>query len=84
MSKIPDDIDSTRRMQNVDMLDVEELEQRRDNPDKSKAIEFTHGLTIEQKNLIDSIFSDKTRVFVSQIKDQFNNMHLELIRNFMH
>ena len=71
-------------MQNVDMLDIEELEQRRDNPDKAPAIEFIQGLTTEQKHLIDSIFSDKTRVFVSQIKDQFNNMHLELIRNFMH
>jgi hypothetical protein len=71
-------------MQNVDMLDIDELEQRRDNPGKAPAIEFTQGLTTEQKHLIDTIFSDKTKVFVSQIKDQFNNMHLELIRNFMH
>jgi len=71
-------------MQNVDMLDIEELEQRRENPGQAPAIEFVHGLSTEQKHLIETIFSDKTRVFVSQIKDQFNNMHLELIRNFMH
>jgi len=40
-------------------------------------------LTTEQKLLIDSIFEEKTTLFTSHIKEQFNNMHLELIRSFM-
>jgi hypothetical protein len=42
------------------------------------------GLTTEQKQLIETIIEEKTAVFAGQVKEQFNNMHLELIRNFMH
>lgn len=41
------------------------------------------GLTIEQKTIIDDIFEEKSQAYVSSIKQQFNSMHLELIRNFM-
>jgi len=83
-------LDTDRRMQNVDMLDIEALERQRDGDRHAKqepaSATFSvapAGLTTEQKNLIDEIFTEKTAVFVSDIKQQFNNMHLELIRNFM-
>jgi hypothetical protein len=41
------------------------------------------GLTTEQKQLIETMFEEKSTEFESQVKEQFNNMHLELIRNFM-
>ena len=79
-----EDIDTARRLENVDMLDIEELEQRRDNPGKAPPLLLQQGLSTDQKHLIDAIITEKTGVFVSSIKEQFNNMHLELIRNFMH
>lgn len=72
-------------MDNVDMLDIAELENERDNlGSKVDQVKFQQtGLTTEQKNLIETIFEEKTQVFTSSLKQQFNNMHLELIRNFM-
>ena len=40
------------------------------------------GLTYEQKQIIEKIIEEKKAVFVHSLKQQFNNMHLELIRNF--
>jgi len=42
-----DDIVTSRRLENVDMLDIEELEQRRDNPGRMLTVEFQQGLTSE-------------------------------------
>ena len=75
-----------RGLQNVDMLDVEELEKQRDDEQSMKnsdGQEPKHkGLTRQQARLIEDIFETKSSSFTAKLTSQFNNMHLELIRNF--
>ena len=82
----------------VDMLDVGDLEKERGdlNGDNTGAGKLTgeeasqlakarlqrQALTFEQKCLIEKIIEEKTVVFTHSIKQQFNSLHLELIKNF--
>ena len=57
------------------MLDIEALERQRDGerPSKQEPVSATFyvapvGLTTEQKNLIDEIFTEKTAAFTSDLK----------------
>lgn len=40
------------------------------------------ALTFEQKCLIEKIIDEKQASFLHSIKNQFNSLHLELIKNF--
>jgi hypothetical protein len=40
------------------------------------------SLTPGQRDLICDVFDEKARIYTHDLKSQFNNMHLELIRNF--
>lgn len=57
-----------RGMVNVDMMDVEELEKARDREERPKEV-VPVGLSTEQKELIDEIFTEKTNLFVADIKE---------------
>jgi len=89
---MPGRVDDT--LADVDMMDVAELEKERGEnaPASSKPNEADEelararlqrqALTFEQKCLIEKIIDEKVANFSYQIKMQFNNMHLELIKNF--
>mmetsp|Transcript_11876 Transcript_11876/g.15121 ORF Transcript_11876/g.15121 Transcript_11876/m.15121 type:complete len:90 (-) Transcript_11876:150-419(-) len=89
---MPGRVDDT--LADVDMMDVAELEKERGEnaPASSKPSEADEelararlqrqALTFEQKCLIEKIIDEKVANFSYQIKMQFNNMHLELIKNF--
>ena len=79
----------------VDMLDVADLEKERGEPESQNNVPGTdeqeelmrarlqrQALTFEQKCLIEKIIEEKTNNFTHSIKNQFNTLHLELIKNF--
>ena len=82
-------------LMDVDMLDVADLEKERGDPNDhqiaaakaeqdelAKARLQRQALTFEQKCLIEKIIEDKQAIFTHSIKNQFNSLHLELIKNF--
>ena len=81
-------------LMDVDMLDVADLEKERgdlndnnhvntvEQEELAKARLQRQALTFEQKCLIEKIIDDKQTTFTHSIKNQFNSLHLELIKNF--
>ena len=84
-------------LMDVDMLDVADLEKERgdvpaganqgqvtaeEQEELNRARLQRQALTFEQKCLIEKLMEEKMSVFTYSIKNQFNNLHLELIKNF--